>query len=60
MRFDLGESFDLSMQYTYANVDGSEIVDGATLDERYYLTICNKSSSKQFLSRVTFFIKHIL
>ena len=31
-------SFDLAMQYTYANVDGSEIVDGETLDERYYLT----------------------
>ena len=32
------ESFDLAMQYAYANVDGSEIVDGTTLDEQYYLT----------------------
>ena len=32
------ESFDLAMQYAYANVDGSEIVDGATLEEEYYLT----------------------
>ena len=31
------ELFDLAMQYAYANVGGSEIVDGATLDERYYL-----------------------
>jgi hypothetical protein len=32
------ESFDLAMQYAYANVDGSEIVDGTTLDEQYYMT----------------------
>ena len=29
---------DLAMQYAYANVDGSEIVDGTTLEEQYYLT----------------------
>jgi hypothetical protein len=39
MRLDLGEeSFDSAMQYAYANVDGSEIVDDAILNERYYLT----------------------
>ena len=32
------KSFDLAMQYAYANVDGSEIVDGTTLEEQYYLT----------------------
>jgi hypothetical protein len=32
------ESFEYAMQFAYANVDGTEIVDGTELNEEYYTT----------------------
>lgn len=32
------QSFQYALQYAYANVDGSEIVDGSILDDQYYET----------------------